>query len=238
MPKRKRKRKKKVKRKLSKAQLSALSKGRAKRRRNLAKKHVKPKGKKRKITKNPMAKRRRTNVLTGGTKDVNPQFIHGTVTTLLADELTESSFPLPISRLQQTGTPTIIELIKIWWMPAANIPHTDALVTQAQTISFSTISQGELAMATFFEPNVFCQFHSLVESAFTAAGSIMDHRDMPHMQDFTDGAGHGLLLATDRFFVQWDTDNFAVARRTYFKILYRFKRVTLTEYIGIVQSQQ
>ena len=61
----------------------------------------------------------------------------------------------------------------------------------------------------------------------------------------TDGAGHGVLIATDNVYFSLlynaiPTDGIAVQ----FTIgggcdlLYRFKEVGLKEYIGIVQSQQ
>lgn len=62
--------------------------------------------------------------------------------------------------------------------------------------------------------------------------------------DLTDGAGHGVLIATDNV---WLTAflNGAVpdigttaALNVYADLLYRFKKVTLQEYVGIVQSQQ
>lgn len=64
------------------------------------------------------------------------------------------------------------------------------------------------------------------------------------IHDLTDGAGHGVLIATDSI---WLTGfiNGAVpdigttaAVNVYAEILYRFKKVSLQEYIGIVQSQQ
>lgn len=66
------------------------------------------------------------------------------------------------------------------------------------------------------------------------------------VHDVTDGAGHGILVATDNIFVAC---NFTVASvfsttadtasgAASCNILYRFKEVALAEYIGIVQSQQ
>lgn len=65
------------------------------------------------------------------------------------------------------------------------------------------------------------------------------------IHDLTDGAGHGLLVATDSI---WLTQYLSIAAAgsigftssigTIAEIIYRFKKVTLQEYIGIVQSQQ
>lgn len=67
----------------------------------------------------------------------------------------------------------------------------------------------------------------------------------PNWADFTDGAGHGILIATDNIFltivaqgasIDGVSYNFAGQGRV--DLLYRFKEITLQEYIGIVQSQQ
>lgn len=58
-------------------------------------------------------------------------------------------------------------------------------------------------------------------------------------QDLTDGAGHGVLVATDAIYLQIFTTGVANTSETgRFRMLYRFKNVSLAEYIGIVQSQQ
>jgi hypothetical protein len=62
---------------------------------------------------------------------------------------------------------------------------------------------------------------------------------MPTTQvlDLTDGAGHGLLIATDNIFMTVYSTNTGVANEVGCKILYRWKNVSVEEYIGIVQSQ-
>jgi hypothetical protein len=62
---------------------------------------------------------------------------------------------------------------------------------------------------------------------------------MPTTQvlDLTDGAGHGLLIATDNIFMTVYSSNTGNANEVGCKILYRWKNVSVEEYIGIVQSQ-
>jgi hypothetical protein len=60
----------------------------------------------------------------------------------------------------------------------------------------------------------------------------------PIVHDLTDGAGHGLLLATDQLYLTISSFNFTNPNYVSCKILFRYKTVSLTEYIGIVQSQQ
>lgn len=64
--------------------------------------------------------------------------------------------------------------------------------------------------------------------------------------DLTDGAGHGVLVATDNVFLTLQTALSSIIGTSVggitgvaeCAILYRFKEVGLAEYIGIVQSQQ
>lgn len=73
---------------------------------------------------------------------------------------------------------------------------------------------------------------------------------MPIIHDLTDGAGHGILIATDNIYLNAlvayvDADTSAayagapsfIFAASNCELIYRFKAVTLQEYIGIVQSQ-
>lgn len=54
----------------------------------------------------------------------------------------------------------------------------------------------------------------------------------------TDGAGHGVLVATDKIYMLTASLAATGAQEAIVKILYRLVDVGLEEYIGIVQSQQ
>lgn len=77
-----------------------------------------------------------------------------------------------------------------------------------------------------------------VRNAFSAGGSVAQVQDSICEFDCTDGAGHGVLVATDSIYIGIDSAGYANALTTGFKILYRLKTVSLAEYIGLVQSQQ
>lgn len=75
--------------------------------------------------------------------------------------------------------------------------------------------------------------------------SFSDDGDGVDYHDLTDGAGHGVLIATDNiYFTLYSTCSAtgtattSVQANATLALLYRFKRVNLQEYIGIVQSQQ
>jgi len=178
--------------------------------------------------------------LTGGTGDVNPQYLSGRVTLSAANTVTTLTLGTPIVRVgpQSNNRATIMEILKVFVeMPIVDLDAAAATNRNAFLV-FSTTSFGT-TLAGLSEPRVFCAFQKAVRNAFTAAGTgTLDVSVDPITWDMTDGAGHGVLVATDNIFIQATTNNYTAAQQFDFKILYRFKTVDLAEYIGIVQSQQ
>ena len=189
-----------------------------------------------------MAKRTKigSELLTGGTGDVNPQYLHGRLTLSAANTVTNVTIGTPIVRVgPQTGGGSIImEVLKVF----VDFPSPDADAAAATDrnfgISFSTVDQGT-GFTNFNDPRMFAMLNWDLRNAFTAAGTgLLNAKSDPQVYDMTDGAGHGILVATDNIFIQARTTGQAGASSFDFKILYRFKKVSLVEYIGIVQSQQ
>lgn len=199
-------------------------------------------GKKTSKRRKSSTRRAQDDELTGGTMDVNPQYLHGTVTMSAANTTTTVALGTPIVRVgpQTDGNAVIMEVLKCYADMTVVDTDNAAATTRTHTISFATTNFGATApTAGFAEPRVFAQMQRQVRNAFTAAGSgMLDQLDDVAVYDCTDGAGHGILIATDNIFVQGSSANFNAAVAFPFKILYRFKRVSLVEYIGIVQSQQ
>lgn len=178
--------------------------------------------------------------LTGGTHDVNPQYMSGLVTLSAANTATTVQLAIPISRVPQPGqtSATIVEVLKVFMeFPSVDADAAAATLRNA-TLGFSTTSFGA-TQAAFDESRVFAWGQRQLRNAFTAAGTgMLEQITDPFVFDCTDGAGHGVLIATDSIFIQGITFGQAGASTFRFKILYRFKTVQLVEYIGIVQSQQ
>lgn len=181
--------------------------------------------------------------LTGGTKDVNPQFLSGALTLSAANTATELTLGTPIVRVGQGASSSrsvIMEILKLW----VDYPSLDADAAAAtdRTMRFSvstTSSGGTPAVLSLDNPRVLIAVQTQLRNAFTAAGTgMLENSFQPQEIDFTDGAGHGVLVATDNIFIQATTLGQAAASTFRFKFLYRFKEVSLVEYIGIVQSQQ
>jgi len=77
---------------------------------------------------------------------------------------------------------------------------------------------------------------AIVSSKITVDGAT--HVQYPIHIDLTDGAGNGMLVATDRMFIYGGGAGNAVVGRYSAKILYRLVEVGITEYVGIVAQQQ
>lgn len=184
-----------------------------------------------------MSKRGRGDDLTGGTRDVNPQYMTLNLTTSAANTFTEIQFGIPVPRFPEKGKKAIVfEMLKIFFFmpiwdanPAAGGSNGVADV-QVGTISQTACNPASARTIAFAEREY--------RGAFTAAGSELCVINDPWVYDLTDGAGHGYLIATDNIFFDVVTSGYTGVASFTAKVLYRFKEVALEEYIGIVQSQQ
>lgn len=188
-----------------------------------------------------MSKRARTESLTGGTGDVNPQWLSNFVTQSAADTTTTTEIALPIQRIASNApnTAVVMEILRILVdMPTITVALAPGEATVQIQLAVSTISFGTTA-TNFADPRVIAMMTKNMRGAFTAGGSYATMTENgPLEQNLTDAAGHGVLVATDNIFFQASSTGTGLANRFNFKVLYRWKRISLAEYIGIVQSQQ
>lgn len=173
-------------------------------------------------------KRRRAESLTGGTGDVNPQWLSIVATESAADTTTTVQQTLPIQRLRTQGKAQVMEILKVAWFFPSSGEIDSSISAFLSTTSFGTTA------TTFSEPRVLDGRQA--EALLTTSGTFK--REEPVFHDLTDGAGHGILVATDSIFIQVQSAATSSAVPVRLKILYRFKDVSVEEYIGIVQSQQ
>lgn len=184
-----------------------------------------------------MYKRRRRDTLTGGTNDVNPQFMNLSLTQSAADAFTQVTFPVPIQRLQQAGRAQVMEVLKVI-CESSSITATNAAATN-RAISAQLTTKSFAASVGLSEPTCFWRYQKELLNAFTANGTGLIYNEVePNVADMTDGAGHGVLIASDNIFLALGSLNTGAANTVQVKILYRWKDVSVQEYIGIVQSQQ
>ena len=189
-----------------------------------------------------MAKRLRygRESLTGGTGDVNPQFMSFRCTPAVAGTTEVWSNVTPINRLPSGGGAAVImEILKVW-MDFANPPDIAAVGETSVYVQcyLCTSDPGVTTATSISDPKVFAWAQLNRRGAFTAGGtySQLDLTGSICMVDLTDDAGHGILVASDTIYTQL-SGTAAWATAVNVRIMYRMKRVGLSEYIGIVQSQ-
>lgn len=176
--------------------------------------------------------------ITGGTGDVNPQFLTFTATQSGADTVTSTAQAIPIQRLPSGGRAQVLELLKAFvQMPDLVVSATATETTDSITLFLSTSNLGATA-TTMAEPRVFGACELRDRSAFSAGGTYFTEYTRFKVIDLTDGAGHGFLVATDNVYGQVVSVGTGAANSVIIKLYYRWKNVSLQEYIGIVQSQQ
>jgi len=176
--------------------------------------------------------------LTGGTLDVNPQTISVAVIQTAANSHVEIPVAMPIARLPKTaGKTNIIEVLKVVYEFPGPVIFVAGQSNRTVHLYFSTrpVPVGEIHLDF---TGMIDLFDLTVHGAFTAAGSYGLRNDNIVYHDLTDGAGHGVLVATDKMWFGCLSSGHPDPLPFYIRIYYRFKGVGLTEYIGIVQSQQ
>lgn len=168
--------------------------------------------------------------LTGGSGDVNPQILNIVVTQTGADVTTtgETALPVPRGFSPKKGKALVFEILRVVYS-VANLVTPGGQVAVGATLSTTSAAVAES------DPEVFSIF-SLDGLYATAVGFSYFNRIAT--DNLSDGAGHGFLVGTDNLFLTVSSGNTSAANKVVCKIFYRFKEVSLAEYIGIVQGQQ
>lgn len=175
-----------------------------------------------------------TSSLTGGTGDYSPQILSITIVQTAADTFTTEAIALPIPRMAAgKGKSVVMEILRVDFI-------FDDLTAIAGQVSLSPMLQtaqvsGSGAFTQLQDPRTFA-YASLDGIFATAVGFAFNSRVIS--RDLTDGSGRGYLVGTDQIFFRLDSVGTGRANSCCAKILYRFKGVTLEEYVGIVQGQQ
>jgi len=187
-------------------------------------------------------KRGRGDTLTGGTKDVNPQQYTINLVQSGNDLTNNIKVPVPVYRFPlKNDRAMVMEILRVQWI-IKDIPVVTGIVNIIGAISTNDSGMANAALSVVQQqyeavsgPNVIDAYS--IDGIFaTASGFFVYSRIEDH--DKTDSAGHGVLVATDFLYLVLASSNSGAALELTAKITYRWKEVSLAEYIGIVQSQQ
>lgn len=180
--------------------------------------------------------------VTGGTGDVKPQQLTLTTGTAGAvDDYVTALLPLPVPRFGSQGKDqaTIFEILWVDWYVGLEDATDVASSIWAFLNTATTRSDGETSttatlLADVLDPRSFAVF--IRNKFLTTSGQGI--QDYPFHMDMTDNNGNGYLVATDRLAITCGAAANTAAISAMAKVAYRLVNVGLTEYIGIVQSQQ
>lgn len=176
-----------------------------------------------------MAKRRAGDMLTGGTRDVNPQYTSVGVTESAANTFTQVTMPVPVLRGNMGGARRyqVIELLKAWFTNSTGAGASgDGHVLQLTTTS-------QTAMITFTNPDLIMRYED--EIIITTSG-LYENKN-PKEFSFTDDAGHGLIIATENLYFGIQGTSQTGALTGTCRILYRFKNIGVDEFVGLAIQQ-
>lgn len=178
-----------------------------------------------------MAKRSVSQMLTGGTNDVNPQYLSATVTESAANTFTQVDVAVPVLRgFQGAGRGKkyqVIELLKIWF----DLTPGDGATASNRNVQLSTTSQAALIQLN--DPDLIAKWSDAI--VITTSGLF--NPVMPAVLDFTDSAGHGLIIATETLhfgLIGTSQTNPLTARM---RMFYRFKNISVDEFVGLSIQQ-
>lgn len=187
--------------------------------------------------------KRKASSRTGGTGDINPQWFNLTSVGVSAT-YADSATTLPRERLPYGNKSQVMEVLKVQFLISNTATYVLTAATAASVRAYlTTTSFGTTEpLVTQMSGKVLAKkrvdfFSTAVAAAMTGySGSSIEE-----IMDLTDQAGNGILVATDNLFtgnIQTGATNPLSGGNIGCRLLYRWKNVGLSEYIGIVQSQQ
>lgn len=197
-----------------------------------------------------------SRALTGGTGDVNPQYMTAIFTkgTGTIGDVKEVTMPLPVNRVTtgRASTAQVVEVLKFavdfdWLTSNGNIATGDGPNVNVRYFAevdqrSSTTIVGQTRPSCIFSKESAVYLHAIIaavtSSQINLSGGMVDVG--PLFIDLTDGAGHGILVAADQLFFRFSVMQANVTGTTYpaatIRMFYRLKNVSLQEYVGMVAT--
>lgn len=190
-----------------------------------------------------------SKALTGGTGDVNPQwFRFQPSTTLVVDAPVTQVVQTPLAAFNNvpSNRAVVMEVLKVAFTFAKRMGGLGLVAGQKE--EYQGLYAG--ARNATAVADILAGYGAPTCIAFYAkdglTGSTANNQEITNeatvIIDCTDGAGHGILLGANQ--VSWihqldtETAQTLLLAPKSCAFLYRFKEVSLQEYMGIIQSQQ
>lgn len=163
--------------------------------------------------------------------DAFPNYLSGELTLSAQNTFTTTRVNTPIPRIATSGrNPTIMEILWVDWQPSALDLIADSDLVQAM-ISVGSVPTTMLGIS---DGSVLTKI--VLDTQLTTSGETI--LKLPLRSDLQSTDGYGQLLASDAFHVSASSTGQAAATVWQWRLYYRFVQVPVTEYIGIVQSEQ
>lgn len=148
---------------------------------------------------------------------------------------------IPIQRLRSAGKSQVLEILKVEWGTGSGEVASLAATNQTMAAYLTTRSFGTTEPTSVQQTGVIIDKFKVTNATLgtaTAGSQMIWDTEVRH--DISDGVGHGILVATDSVIVGFVATSNAtpLVGNLTCRMLYRWKNVSLAEYIGIVQSQQ
>lgn len=174
------------------------------------------------------------------------QYVTTTATQTTISRVATGLITNPVQPNQQTtGNKAIVmELLKVQFQLGtfSERPADDGFLVQVQSgvLSLHQVDHDGLVINNLGDPTTLAAV-TVNNRGFTplAQGEFEQGHDLTHWHDLTDGAGHGILVAAPTLQYQYvNTGQTAGGQQTsYCRLWYRIKKVSLTEFVGMLASQ-
>lgn len=196
--------------------------------------------------------------LTGGTGDVNPQWTvfnltltgpGGGVTNSVESALSTGAGRVPLGT-SKNNKAVVMEILKVQCLSQFTLIAPDNLFRSfAAFVVLGTRSLSGVAVGIFSYSTANTVDEHRITGAQQLAGAAGAFQTFGgdstlFVHDLTDGAGHGVLVASQNLYATLAISNGANAmlvpatdQYIQLRVLYRYKEVSLPEYLGIAQGQ-
>lgn len=164
------------------------------------------------------------------TLDAYPNYLSGELIMSAANAFTTTRVNTPIPRLATSGRrPTVMEILWIDLQPSA----LDLIVDSDLVQCMFTTGGVPTSMLGISDGSVIGKI--VLDTQLTTSGETI--LKLPIRIKLQSEDGYGQLLASDAFHVSASSTGQAAATVWQWRMYYRFVQVPVTEYIGIVQSE-